>query len=98
MSLKPREILVVDLDGTLLRSDMLFESFWSAFGRDWRSPFLSVAALTGGRASLKRHLAVASAVEAATLPYDPKVIAFVQEWRASPPPIWLASAAVEFYS
>ena len=29
-------ILVVDLDGTLLRSDMLFESFWSAFGLDWR--------------------------------------------------------------
>lgn len=78
-----REILVVDLDGTLLRSDMLHESFWSAFGRDWRSPFLSVAALTGGRASLKRHLSMASAVEAATLPYDPKVIAFVRDWRAS---------------
>lgn len=76
-------MLVVDLDGTLLRSDMLHESFWSAFGRDWRSPVLSMAALSGGRASLKRHLATASAVEAATLPYDPKVIAFVQEWRAS---------------
>lgn len=83
MTAEPREILVVDLDGTLLRSDMLFESFWSAFGRDWRSPFLSVAALTGGRASLKRHLAMASAVETATLPYDPKVIAFVQAWRES---------------
>ncbi len=81
MPLTPRETLVVDLDGTLLRSDMLFESFWSAFGQDWRSPFLSVAALTGGRASLKRHLAVASSVEAATLPYDPGVIAFVQAWR-----------------
>lgn len=76
-------VLVVDLDGTLLRSNMLFESFWSAFGRDWRSPFLSVAALTGGRASLKRHLALASAVEAATLPYDAKVIAFVEAWRQS---------------
>jgi 4-hydroxybenzoate polyprenyltransferase/phosphoserine phosphatase len=83
LSLKPREILVVDLDGTLLRSDMLFESFWSAFGRDWRSPLLSLAALTGGKASLKRHLTVASAVEAATLPYDLKVIAFVREWRES---------------
>lgn len=83
MSFKPREILVVDLDGTLLRSDMVFESFWSAFSRDWRSPILSVGALTGGRASLKRHLAVASAVDAATLPYDPKVIEFVQDWRAS---------------
>jgi len=76
-------MLVIDLDGTLLRSDMLHESFWSAFGRDWRSPFLSVAALTGGRASLKRHLAMASAVEAATLPYDLKVIAFVEAWRRS---------------
>ncbi len=76
-------LLVVDLDGTLLRSDMLHESFWSAFGRDWRSPFLSMAALTNGRASLKRHLAVASTVEAATLPYDLKVITFVHEWRAS---------------
>ncbi len=83
LSIEPRDILIVDLDGTLLRSDMLFESFWSAFGRDWRSPFLSMAALTGGRASLKRHLAEASAVEAATLPYDPKVIAFVQAWRES---------------
>ena len=53
------------------------------FGRDWRSPFLSVAALTGGRASLKRHLATASAVDAATLPYDQDVIAYAEAWRKS---------------
>lgn len=80
---EPREILVVDLDGTLLRSDMLFESFWSAFGRDWRSPFLSVAALSGGRASLKRHLSDASAVEMSTLPYNQEVIAYIEAWRRS---------------
>lgn len=78
-----RFVLVVDLDGTLLRSDMLFESFWSSFARDWRSPFLSLAAIKDGLPSLKRHLAAASAVEAATLPYDAKVIAFVQAWRAA---------------
>lgn len=83
MTFEPREILVVDLDGTLLRSDMLFESFWSAFGRDWRSPFLSIAALTGGRASLKRHLASASAIEAKTLPYDTQVITFIEAYRQS---------------
>ncbi|MBB26072.1 MAG: prenyltransferase [Geminicoccus sp.] len=77
------ETLAVDLDGTLLRSDMLFESFWSAFGLDWRSPFLSAAALTGGLVSLKRYLAAASDVDAANLPYDAKVISFIQEWRAS---------------
>ena len=83
MSLKPREILVVDLAGTLLSSDILFDSFWSAFGRDPRNPFLCVAALTGDRASLKRYLATASAVVATTLPCNPKVIAFVPGWRAS---------------
>ncbi len=49
-------VLVVDLDGTLLKSDLLYESFWSAFGRNWRSPFLSVAALGRGKAALKTYL------------------------------------------
>lgn len=76
-------VLVVDLDGTLLRSDMLFESFWSAFARDWRSPLRALVALSGGRAALKRHLAGASAIEPARLPYDPQVIAFIEDWRRS---------------
>lgn len=76
-------LLVVDLDGTLLRSDMLHESFWSAFGRDWRTPFLAAKALTGGRAALKRHLAAAAVVDVSTLPYDRQVVAFIEEWRAS---------------
>jgi 4-hydroxybenzoate polyprenyltransferase/phosphoserine phosphatase len=81
LSIDPRETLVVDLDGTLLRSDMLYESFWSAFGRDWRTPFLSVAALFRGRTFLKRRLARASAIEEATLPYNATVIAFIEAWR-----------------
>jgi len=81
LTVDPREILVVDLDGTLLRSDMLFEGFWSAFGRDWRSPVRSVLALKDGRAALKRYLVSASAVDVATLPYDAKVIAYIEAWR-----------------
>lgn len=79
----PRSVLVVDLDGTLLRSDMLYESFWSALGRDWKAPLASAAALARGRASLKRHLAGAADVQATTLPYEPAVIAFVEEWRGA---------------
>jgi 4-hydroxybenzoate polyprenyltransferase/phosphoserine phosphatase len=75
------EILVVDLDGTLLRSNMLFESFWSSFGRDWRSPLRCILALARGRAALKEHLAAASRIEAATLPYDAEVIAYIGSWR-----------------
>ncbi len=83
MSFENRKVLVVDLDGTLLRSDMLYESFWSAFGRDWRRPFFSVAALARGRAALKRHLAETAAVDASTLPYDEQVISYIETWRGA---------------
>ena len=75
------EVLVVDLDGTLLRSDMLYESFWASFGRDWRSPFWSAATLLKGRASLKRLLAEKSSIDAANLPYDPRVLDYIGQWR-----------------
>ena len=78
-----RETLVVDLDHTLLKSDMLFESFWSAIGRDWRNPFRSLLALTRGRAALKRYLAETAEVDVATLPYDPEVMAYVETWRSA---------------
>ncbi len=76
-----RPILVVDLDGTLLRSDLLFESFWSALGQDWRSPIQSVSVLLKGRAALKRHLASRARIDVATLPYDPEVVARIAQWR-----------------
>jgi 4-hydroxybenzoate polyprenyltransferase/phosphoserine phosphatase len=75
-------VLAVDLDGTLLQSDMLFESFWSAFGRNWRVAFTSAAALREGRAALKHHIAKAARLEPASLPYDPAVVAYVTKWRA----------------
>lgn len=74
-------MLVVDLDGTLLRSDMLFESFWSAFSRNWKVPFQALAHLGQGRAALKRSLAAQSAVPVDTLPYDAQVIAHIESWR-----------------
>lgn len=86
-------MLVVDLDGTLLRSDMLFESFWSSFGSDWRSPFASVAALSRGRAALKRHLATNANIDIATLPFDADVIAYIKAWRSSGGQVALVTAS-----
>ena len=74
-------VLAVDLDGTLLRSDMLHESFWSAFSGDWRTPVTAALALRQGRAALKRTLAEAAGIDPATLPYDPQVIARIEAWR-----------------
>lgn len=74
-------VLAVDLDGTLLRSDMLFETFWSAFARDWRTPFRAARALLEGKAQLKRQLAKSSDVDVTHLPYDEQVVEYVRDWR-----------------
>lgn len=74
--------LIVDLDGTLLRSDILFETFWSALGTSWKSPFRAARSLLAGKAALKRQLAKDGEIVVTTLPYDPDVIAYVEKWRA----------------
>ena len=76
-----RDILAVDLDGTLLRSDMLHESFWSATGRDWRTPFRAARTLAHSRAALKRRLWADADVDLTTLPYDQRVIERIVQWR-----------------
>jgi 4-hydroxybenzoate polyprenyltransferase/phosphoserine phosphatase len=76
-----QRVLVVDLDGTLIRSDILIESFWSALGRDWRSPFRSIVALLSGRAALKQYLAQTATLDAAMLPFDATVVDYVKAWR-----------------
>jgi len=75
------DVLVVDLDNTLLRSDMLFESFWATFSEDWSTPFLAARAVGKGRSALKRLLAQRARIEVETLPYDESVVAYVRRWR-----------------
>lgn len=60
--------LVVDLDGTLIRTDLLFELFWSACGRRLDAPLHAGRALLGGRAALKSRLAELGEVDVARLP------------------------------
>jgi len=74
-------ILVADLDGTVLRSDILYETFWDVFGRDWRCTFRSLAALFKGKAALKRYLSDASELDVHNLPYDDRVVEYVEAWR-----------------
>ncbi len=74
-------VLVVDLDGTLLKSDMLHESFWSALGKNWRSAFLAASSLTHGKASLKAYLGSEANIDVSTLPYDEEVLAYIGRYR-----------------
>lgn len=88
-----RPLLVVDLDGTLVRSDMLYESFWSAFARDWRTPLAAVAALVQGKAALKARLAALGSPDVTTLPYVPEVLAEIRDWREAGGRVALVTAA-----
>lgn len=88
-----RPMLVVDLDGTLVRSDMLYESFWSGFARDWRTPLAAVAGLRHGKAALKARLAALGAPDPATLPYAPEVLAEIHAWRDAGGRVALVTAA-----
>lgn len=84
-------IIVVDLDGTLVASDMLHESFWTAMAQH---PLSTLRQLwgTGGRAGLKRRLASIAEIDVSRLPYNPQVIAYVTQWRDRGARIVLATA------
>jgi 4-hydroxybenzoate polyprenyltransferase/phosphoserine phosphatase len=76
-------VLVADLDGTLLRSDMLHESFWDGVSRDPGTLVAAMAALPQGKPALKACLAERARILPATLPYDARVIARLTAWRAA---------------
>ncbi|BAQ71663.1 prenyltransferase family protein (plasmid) [Rhodovulum sulfidophilum] len=79
----PDRVLVVDLDGTLIRSDMLYESLWGACRADWKAGLAVAAALPRGRAAVKRLLAGRAPLDPAALPYDAAVLERVRSWRAA---------------
>ena len=75
-------VLAVDLDGTLLQSDLLFETLWAGLARD------GVRALgwffgPDGRAGLKRRLAATADLDVTQLPYAETVIDYIRRWRAA---------------
>ena len=53
--MKKKGILVVDLDGTLVKTDMLFETFWSVLSSDLWAAFNAIRYIFSGRASLKQR-------------------------------------------
>jgi 4-hydroxybenzoate polyprenyltransferase len=89
--------LVVDLDGTLIRSDLLVESAFAHVGANPLRVFALTAALMKGKAALKAKIADQTEIDAAILPYDERVLDFIREARAAERPVYLASASDERY-
>lgn len=75
-------VLVIDLDGTILRSDMLHESLWSAIGKNAFAAMSALSRLSEGRAVVTARLAAMSDVDVTTLPYDAGLCARVNAWRS----------------
>ena len=73
----PDRVLAVDLDGTLIRSDMLYETFWSALAKSWTTPFVALGSLASGRAALKARLGGMAAVDIGLLPYNTEIVSYV---------------------
>lgn len=86
--------LCVDLDGTLIRSDVLLESLLLLMKRN--PLYLILAAgwlLLGGKSRLKAEIAARVVLNPAALPYNKDLLAWLNSERAAGREIWLCTAA-----
>lgn len=85
--------LVVDLDGTLIRTDLLVESFLALMAKHPFAAIRALGMLRHGKAALKAHLADLVSMDVHLLPLDPAVVTLIEQARADGRPVYLASAS-----
>lgn len=76
--------LCVDLDGTLLKSDVLYESVLALLSRNPLYLLLLPFWLLRGKAALKHEIARRVDINAATLPYDERLVEMLRTTPARP--------------
>ena len=85
--------LVIDLDGTLINTDLLAETA-SSFLLAQPFRFYEIAMwLVQGKCVLKSRLALATRIDAAALPYNKDLLAWIEEEKAQGRRIVLATAS-----
>jgi 4-hydroxybenzoate polyprenyltransferase/phosphoserine phosphatase len=82
--------LCVDLDGTLIRTDSLHEAVMLAAPLGLAKAF---ARLSGGKAPFKRAIYQLAKLEAAHLPYNEELLAYLRAEKAAGRPLFLVTAA-----
>ena len=85
--------LYVDLDGTLIHTDLLWESLLSALRRHPLAALAALLQLWHGRAQLKRALAALADIDASALPYNEAFVRWLRAEARSGRPVFLATAA-----
>ena len=87
--------LVVDVDGSLVRGDLLVEGVLRLLARAPHYLFILPFSLAGGRAALKRRVAQAVVVPPDSLVLNPAVVGEIAAAKAAGRAVWLASASDE---
>jgi 4-hydroxybenzoate polyprenyltransferase len=85
--------LCVDLDGTLIRSDLLLESFLLLIKKNPLYLLVVPFWLMQGKAALKAHIARRVALDASTLPYCEPLLGWLKEEKARGRQLWLCTAS-----
>ena len=85
--------LIVDVDGTLIRSDLLFEAVLQLIATQPWNSWKPLTWLAGGKASLKKNLVETTDPHIATMPMRAETVAAIEAARAAGRPVWLASAS-----
>jgi 4-hydroxybenzoate polyprenyltransferase/phosphoserine phosphatase len=87
--------LCVDLDGTLIATDLLYESTLALVRTRPLDLALLPVWLRKGRANLKLQVMERTSLDVTTLPYRPEVLAFLKEQKQEGRRLVLATAAQE---
>jgi apolipoprotein N-acyltransferase len=85
--------LVVDLDGTLIRTDLLWEHLARLLRRNPFQIFPILFWWTRGRALLKKKLVARVQIDPAALPYHEKFLAYLREQKSAGRKLVLATAS-----
>ncbi|MEJ7929787.1 UbiA family prenyltransferase [Ramlibacter sp. AN1015] len=90
------EPLVVDLDRTLVRADLLAQSALECAGAG-PARILLLRLLSLGKAAVKDGIAAGTSIAASTLPYEERVLELIRDARREGRRVYIASANNERY-
>lgn len=90
--------LCVDLDGTLLRTDMLYESLFAMLGDQPGLALRVPGWVLAGKEKLKDEIAARVMPDVETLPYHEEVLTFLREQKDAGRTLVLATASHQSYA
>lgn len=87
------DILCVDLDGSLIKSDLLFEGLAALIKRNPLTLFIALLWLLRGKARFKAEVAARVDVDPALLPFNAQVLTLIDEYARRGARVILATAS-----